>query len=91
MNRHRLPFEVTPDLTPKREAILEFARSKIGHEDGRSKVVEDVFVDMDCKLKLKTKCGVVFGFSSRAEFVSLFNRLSGSRCDGDVCRCCPVN
>ena len=86
MNRNKLPFEVLPDLTQKREEIFEFAICKVKDLCVQG-VVDQVFVDMDCKLKLKTKCGMIFGFSSREEFISLHSRLSGGDCNNGNCSC----
>ena len=55
---------------------MEVALNKMSDDNAK----ESVYVDMDCKLQLKTKCGKNVGFSSKEEFFSLLSRLSGSDC-----------
>lgn len=99
IHRHRFHFQVTPDLTAKREKILEFARRKMAERVGPEVVegtgsrgmLESVYVDMDCKLQAKTKCGRSVGFSSEEEFLSLYKRFSGRDCTKGKCYCYDVD
>ena len=88
-NRKRFGLFVTADLTTRRKALLTFAKNELeanSCEDddddetlgGCSRIgemVEYVFYDENCKLKLKSRSGKYFMFSSEEEFYSIISRL----------------
>ena len=75
-NRKQLNFNVYPDLTERRKAILDFARKEVDSGDGAvSRIVSFVFVDLNCKLKFKSKSDKFFEFNSENELLNLVLKL----------------
>ena len=74
-NRDKFSFKVLADLTKRRNDILWSVRDDIANLPGVSDVVDFVFADQNCKLKLKTKSNRFYGFNSHGEFLNLVDRL----------------
>ena len=49
-----------------------------------SDVVDFIFADVNCKLKLKPKTNRFFGFNSYVEFLNLVERLKEDSLDDEV-------
>ena len=58
-------FKVYPHLTSRRKDIFDFATKevKVGGE-WIDRIVDFVFIDMNCKIKMRTKSGKFYGFNS---------------------------
>ena len=69
-------FKVYPHLTSRRKEIIDFAIQEV-KEGGESidRVVDFVFVDKNCKIKMRTKSGKFYGFNSCLEFLNLISWL----------------
>ena len=84
-NRKKLPFFVKADLTTRRGKILESAKEELEKSQGNlddgenagaiSRTVQYIFIDENCKLKLKSTSGKYFMFNSMDEFFSIVLRL----------------
>ena len=83
-NRKSFSFFVKPDLTSRRQEILKAARDELeestgeqeGDDDGAiARVVDYIFVDENCKLKVKSMTGKYFMFNSMEEFFCIVTRL----------------
>ena len=70
-NRKSLPFFVMADLTDSRQKSFEFAKDEILNEVAAQRTIDYVFIDENCKLKVKTKSKKFFAFSTKKEFLSL--------------------
>ena len=89
-NRKRFSFFVKADMTTRREALFTFAKKEVESSSGGDEPVDDdvlveanaigrtvnyVFIDENCKLKLKSKSGKFFMFNSKEEFYNIISRL----------------
>ena len=83
-NRKNFSFFVKPDLTSRRQEILKYARTELeestGEQEGdehgaTARTVDYIFVDENCKLKLKSKGGKYHMFNSMDEFFCIVTRL----------------
>ena len=76
-NRKRFRFFIKADLTTRRQDILNYARNEASEssDDSVGRTVDYVFADENCKLKLKSKNGKYFTFSSELEFSNLVTHL----------------
>ena len=73
------------DLTTRREKLLEAAKEELENSTSDSdddetlgataRTIQYVFIDENCKLKLKSKGGKYFMFNSMDEFFSIVLRL----------------
>ena len=74
-NRKDFNFVVSPDLTIRRQSLLSFAREEINGGEGGdmavTRIVDFVFCDINCKLKLKSKANKFYMFSSEVEFLNI--------------------
>ena len=75
-NRKKLPFFVKADLTKLRQLSYDWAVDDLKNSNSSHKVVDYIFVDENCKLKMKTKSKKYLGFSNFNEYLSLVIRLS---------------
>lgn len=80
-SRKTFSFGVQADLTTRRNDILWAARYDVENEPRVSDVVDFVFADLNCKLKLKTKSNRFYGFNSHDEFLNLVDRLGDELLD----------
>ena len=77
VNRKRLNFKVYPHLTARRSDILDFAVSHAKSCDASfTRNIDFVFVDRNCKLKVRTKTGKFYGFNSKNEFLTLVSWIA---------------
>lgn len=74
-NRKKFSFRVLADLTQRRSDILSAARYDLEYLPRVSEVIDFVFSDQNCKLKLKSKSNRFYGFNSHDEFLTLVDRL----------------
>ena len=80
-NRKKFSFIVSADLTKFRYNLLKFAKEQCSSDAGEPnfvaahRVVDFVFCDQNCKIKLKTKQNKFYTVSSRNELLNLVNRL----------------
>ena len=64
-----------PPPNLRRKQILDYAQNEVRKDDNAYDIVDFVFVDKNCKLKLKSITGRIYGFSSEFEFLSLVSWL----------------
>ena len=70
-----------PDLTTGRQRLLEYATVHVNVDsDGIrdmaiDRVVEYVFIDLNFRLKIKSKFGKFYAFNSEADFFSVISRV----------------
>ena len=83
-NRKKNGFRVFADLTSRRAGILDQAKHDVINVPSVSDVVDFVFADVNCKLKLKSKTNRFFGFNSYVEFLNLVERLKEDSLDDEV-------
>ena len=83
-NRKKNGFRVFADLTSRRAGILNQAKHDVINVPSVSDVVDFVFADVNCKLKLKSKTNRFFGFNSYVEFLNLVERLKEDSLDDEV-------
>ena len=74
-NRKTFSFRVLADLTTRRMGVLKSARDEVLRVPGLNDLVDFVFADVNCKLKMKTKSNRFYGFNTHDEFLSLVGRL----------------
>ena len=71
-NRKEFSFKVKTHLTKRRKEIFDFALTQTKTDDRMiNKVIDFVFVDKNCKLKVRSKAGGFYGFSNEDEFLKL--------------------
>lgn len=79
-NRKKLQsFKVFPHLTHRREEIISFAKNEVrngGESIDRS--IDFVFIDRNCKLKVKSTSNRFYGFNSCNEFLCLVSWLNNN-------------
>ena len=73
--RKELPFKVAPDLTVRREKLLKYAKDECDINPHSKELVEFVFCDGNCKMKVFTKEKQFFAFNSEQEYLNIINRL----------------
>ena len=60
-------YRFRADITSRRQQILDFARDYV-ELNNLSNVIDFVTVDRNCRLILRSKSGIILGFSSELEF-----------------------
>lgn len=75
INRKQLHFFVSADLTDARQKTLDFARNQLEIDPSAKRVIDYIFVDDNCKLKLKSNSKKYFAFSTMDEFLCLVSWL----------------
>ena len=73
--RKELPFMIYPDLTNRRDALLDFAKDVTKNDLKAQDVVKFVFCDNNCKMKVFSKTENFFAFNSEVEFLNIVSRL----------------
>ena len=68
--RKELPFKVAPDLTNMRSKLLEYAKYQTDNDPRARELVDFVFCDINCKLKVFSSSKKFFAFNSEAEFLN---------------------
>ena len=76
VNRKNLPFFVGADLTSERQRMFDWAKKDLKECVSSQKVVSYVFIDDNCKMKMKTASGKYLFFSTWNEYLSLVIRLN---------------
>ena len=81
-NRKKFSFKVSADLTPRPMDILVFAQDEIEKTGDMAieRVVDYVFCDQNCKLKLKSKSNKFYTFSSELELLMIVARMDHELC-----------
>ena len=74
-NRKKLHFKVFADLTHSRSDLFEYAKNEINNDTVANRLVEFVFVDLNCKLKVFSKTKHFYAFNSEIEFRNIVSRL----------------
>lgn len=82
-NRKRLPFYVSANLTQARQRTFDFAKHELVNDPSTHRVIDFVFVDENCKLKVKTNSKSYFAFSTINEFLSLVSWLDNNISQSD--------
>ena len=77
-NRKRLPFFITADLTNLRQNAFDNAKDEVQNNPSAQRVVDFIFIDENCKMKIRTKQKKYYGFSTFGEFMSLVNWLDNT-------------
>ena len=75
--RKSFTFKISPDLTQRRSALLEFARDQVEIDAVTKRSVEFVFCDKNCKFAVFSKSKRFYSFSSWLEFLNIVDRLDG--------------
>ena len=57
------------------QTTFDFAKEEVDSAPSSQRVIDYVFVDENCKLKVKAKSKKFYGFSTIQEFLSLVSRL----------------
>ena len=73
--RKELPIKIQADLTTRRSELLDYANDHVSIDPMAKELVEFVFCDENCKMKIFSKSKRFFPFSSESEFLSILNRL----------------
>ena len=77
-NTHQnIPFKVQADLTDRRARLLKFAQDHVKNDpmDSDRQVVDFVFCDENCRMKIFSKSKRFFAFNSEYEFLTTVYRL----------------
>ena len=87
-NRKKFSFQIVPDLTKRRGALLKSLRDQCGNSVGDEpsdmsvhRIVDFVFCDKNCKVKFKSKDNKFFTISSQNEFFKLIQELDHNLMD----------
>jgi hypothetical protein len=72
-NRKKFKFQISPDLTTRRQDVLQCAKNHIDSDDDT--YVDFIYVDVNCNLKVKGKDNKFYGFNSENEFLCIIDRL----------------
>ena len=82
-SRRKFSFKVLADLTTRRMEILKSVRSDVENLPHVGDVVDFVFSDINCILKIKTKSNRFYGFNSHDEFLNLVDRIRDDLLDDE--------